>query len=426
MSYVTIYGGTKLTGEAFLQGSKNAVLPILAAGVLCRGRVTIKNCPAISDVRALLHALSFAGIKSCLCNGVLELDTSDAVPFYFGPELAGKTRGGVLLLGAFWGRFCEAGMAYPGGCVIGARPIDLHCKVFRALQAQLSEEREGVFLSGTPKGGCIRLSFPSVGATENAVLAAVCAKGRTDIFGAAREPEVAELCCFLKQAGAKIYGIGRTHIVIEGVPRLHGTEYTITGDRIVAGTYLAATAMTGGELVLRNTAGVCLKGILEVFTAAGARLYRNGDLICLTAPKRLCGISEIKTAPYPAFPTDMQSQTVAMLSGAIGVSRITETVFESRFGVVPELVKMGADVHLAGRCVHVRGKKHLHGAKVSASDLRSGAALVLAGITAEGVTQVDGYDYIARGYEGICDVLGGLGARITVNEENEIENGEMT
>lgn len=426
MSYVTIYGGTRLEGEVFLQGSKNAVLPILAAGVLCRGKVTLKNCPDISDVRALLHALSFAGVKSSLSDGVLELDASGAFPFYFGPELSGKTRGGVLLLGAFLGRFSEAGMAYPGGCVIGARPIDLHCKVFRELHAQLSEEQTGIFLKGRPKGGWVRLPFPSVGATENAVLAAVCAKGRTEIFGAAREPEVAELCRFLNRAGARIYGIGRSHIIIDGVALLHGTEYTITGDRIVAGTYLAAAAMTGGDILLRNTSGVCMKGISEVFYAAGAGLHRSGDRLRLTAPERLRGVSEIVTAPYPAFPTDMQSQTVALLSVARGESRIVETVFESRFGVVPELQKMGAEVRLDKRCVHVHGVARLHGARVTATDLRSGAALILAGIAAEGVTQVDGYDYIARGYEEICDVLGSLGARISVTEENDKENGEIT
>ena len=204
MSYVTIKGEKKLEGELFLQGSKNAVLPILAACVLCRGTVVLRNCPDISDVKELLYALSFAGVTSRLEQGRLELDTSGATPYFFGPELAGKTRGGVLLLGAFLGRFGEAGMAYPGGCVIGARPIDLHCKVFRALKAELSEDEEGVIIKGYPGGGRIRLSYPSVGATENAVLAAVCAKGRTVISGAAREPEVAELCRFLNRAGARI------------------------------------------------------------------------------------------------------------------------------------------------------------------------------------------------------------------------------
>ena len=412
MSYVTINGGTKLNGELFLQGSKNAVLPILAASVLCNGSVRLRNCPDISDVRELLYALSCAGVTSSLEEGVLELDTSGAVPYFFGPELAGKTRGGVLLIGAFLGRFSEAGMAYPGGCVIGARPIDLHCNVLRALKVVLTEDTEGVHVKGRPQGGRVFLSYPSVGATENAILAAVCGKGRTIISGAAREPEILELCRFLIRAGAKIYGEGTSRIVIDGVARLHGTEYTVTGDRIVAGTYLAAAAMSGGELLLRGTKGVCLKGISECFRAAGMKVRREDDLIFLRAPEKLFAIKEVKTAPYPAFPTDMQSPFAALLSVAEGESVIVETVFESRFGIVPELRKMGADISRDGRRMLIHGVKCLQGAEVTATDLRSGAALVLAGTAAEGETRVSGYEYIARGYEDICGALGRLGAKI--------------
>lgn len=413
MSYVTIVGGTKLEGEILLQGSKNATLPILAAGVLCDGMVRIRNCPDISDVRELLHALSFAGVRSTLYNGVLEFDASEAHPFFFGPEYAEKTRGGVLLLGAFLGRFHQAGMAYPGGCVIGARPIDLHCKVLRELQVELKEESGGVYAEGKPMGGCILLSYPSVGATENAILAAVRAEGRTEIAGAAREPEISELCFFLKKAGAKIKGIGTSRLTIDGVARLHGTEYTVTGDRIVAGTYLAAAAMTGGEVVLRKTYGVCMKGILENLRASGARIYRDKDRLILRAPKKLLPTEEIRTAPFPAFPTDMQSQMAALLSLAEGDSRICETVFESRFGVVPELQKMGADMTCDKRCIFIHGVEKLHGEEVTATDLRSGAALVLAGLAAEGETRVHGYAYIARGYEDICGDFAALGARIS-------------
>jgi len=418
MSYVTIEGGTKLEGEILLQGSKNAVLPILAAGILCNGHVILKNCPEISDVRELLYALSVAGVKSTLCDGILELDTSGVFPCFFGPELAGKTRGGILLLGAFLGRFGEAGMAHPGGCVIGARPIDLHCKVLRALSVKLTEEPDSVYVKGRPKGGRIVLSYPSVGATENGILAAVCAEGRTVIYGAATEPEVWELCRFLNKAGARIHGIGTSSIVIDGVPELHGTEYSITGDRIVAGTYLAAAAMTGGEVVLCKTRGVCIKGICEGFRAVGARIYKDSERLILKAPKKLRSVSKIVTAPYPAFPTDMQSQMTALLSVAEGDSRIYETVFESRFGVVSELKKMGANVEVKGRCIFIRGVERLHGATVSASDLRSGAALILAGIVAEGESNVYGYEYIARGYEDICGTLGTLGARIVQTGEN--------
>lgn len=410
MSYVKIEGGNQLEGEIFLQGSKNAVLPVLAASILCRGNVVLKHCPDISDVRELLYTLSFAGVKSTLKEGCLELDTTDAKPYRFGPELAGKTRGGVLLLGACWGRFHEAGMAYPGGCVIGARPIDLHCRTFRQLGAALSEESEGVQLYGTPVGGCVTLPYPSVGATENAILAAVCAKGTTMIRGAAREPEVTELCRFLNKAGARIWGMGTCRIVIEGVNGLHGTEYIVSGDRIAAGTYLAAAAISGGEVLLRGTGQVCMRGIAEYFRRMGNRVYRDRDSIVLKAPERLTAVSGIVTAPYPAFPTDMQSQTVAMLTVAKGESCVTETVFESRFGVVPELQRMGADIKRNGRSVVIRGVERLQGTSVTATDLRSGAALVLAGLAAEGETCVAGYEYIARGYEDICGVLGRLGA----------------
>lgn len=416
MSYVTIVGGNKLNGEIRLQGSKNAMLPILVAGVLCKGQIRLHNCPDISDVRELLVALSFAGVRSSLQNGSLELDTTEVRPCFFGPEFSGKTRGGVLLLGAFLGRFHEAGMAYPGGCVIGARPIDLHCRVFRDLQISITEDENGVVAMGKPQGGRIVLSYPSVGATENAILAAVCATGSTQIFGAAKEPEVSELCRFLKKAGAKIRGIGTSYIEIDGVSRLHGTEYTVTGDRIVAGTYLAATAMCGGEVVLQNTTGVRMEGILEPLEATGVQIKREANRMMVRSSQRILPLANIQTAPFPAFPTDMQSQMAALLTLAEGDSRICETVFESRFGIVPELRKMGADVVCEGNCIVIHGGGQLHGTEVHAADLRTGAALVLAGLAAEGETKVYGYEYIARGYEDICGTLRCLGARTVQSE----------
>ncbi|MDD6035207.1 MAG: UDP-N-acetylglucosamine 1-carboxyvinyltransferase [Lachnospiraceae bacterium] len=417
MSYVKIVGGKRLKGEVKLQGSKNAALPILAASVLCRGQIRIENCPDIADVHELLYALSFAGIKNELHDGRLDLDTSEAVPFSFGQEFAKKTRGGILLLGAFLGRFHEAEIAYPGGCVIGARPIDLHCSVLRALHVSLSEEKDGVYAKGRPQGDRILLSYPSVGATENAVLAAVCGKGRTELFGAATEPEVAELCRFLNKAGARIRGIGTSYLVIDGVSQLHGVHHRLSGDRIVAGTYLCAAAMTGGEVILRETDGVCLEGITNNLCAAGLRIQKENNLIAARANDRVLAVPCIRTAPFPAFPTDMQSQMVALLSVADGDSVICETVFESRFGIVPELQKMGADVINTDRYVIIHGVKHLQGRPVTATDLRGGAALVLAGLAAEGESKVCGYEYIARGYENICGSLCKLGAEIMLTEE---------
>lgn len=419
MSYISIIGGNRLSGEITLQGSKNATLPILAAAVLCDGPVELFNCPDISDVRDLLYALSFAGVKSKRTGHRLELDGAEAAPFFFGPELAGKTRGGVLLLGAFLGRFFEAGMAYPGGCVIGARPIDFHCKVLRELRVFTEEREDGVYVKGRPQGGKVVLPYPSVGATENAVLAAVRAEGTTTVYGAAREPEVVELCRFLQKAGARIGGIGSSLLRIEGVSRLRGISYTLPGDRIVAGTYLAATAMTGGDVVLRHTNGVCMKGIFECLQWAGVKVFRDSDSMRVQATGKIMPVSCIKTAPFPAFPTDMQSQMTALLTLSPGESRIYETVFESRFGIVRELRKMGADVTCEKECICIRGGRKLHGETVIATDLRTGAALVMAGLAAEGETKVSGSEFIARGYEDICGTFEGVGATIVQMEKNE-------
>lgn len=418
MSYVKIEGGSRIKGEVKLQGSKNAALPILAASVLCRGIVRLENCPEIADVRELMRALSYAGVACRLEQGVLEVDASSGKPFAFGEEMAGKTRGSVLFLGAFLGRFHEAAMAYPGGCVIGARPIDLHCKVLRALHVTVSEKEEGVFAKGKPKGGRVTLTYPSVGATENALLAAVCAEGRTELLGAAMEPEIVELCIFLQKAGARIYGIGTARLVIDGVSGLQGVTYRLSGDRIVAGTYLAAAAITGGEIVLRQTNGVCMKGITENLCAAGMKIREEKQLLFAQAGRYVLPVARLETAPFPAFPTDMQSPVAALLCKAEGESRICETVFESRFGIVPELQKLGADVTTEDCCIVIRGGKPLHGGIVNASDLRTGAALLLAGLAAEGETIVHGYSYIARGYEDICGVFRTLGMNVTQAEEH--------
>ncbi len=426
MTYATITGGNKIKGETVLQGSKNAALPMIAASVLCRGEVRLENCPDISDVRELLAVLSHTGARCELKNGVLTIDTSDAVPSSVDREQAKKTRGGVLFLGAFLGRFHEAGIAYPGGCVIGKRPIDMHCAVLQKLHVTLTETSEGVYAKGRPVGERIELPYPSVGATENAVLAAVCAKGRTELFGAATEPEVAELCRFLNNAGAKIHGIGTSYLVIDGTAALHGVSHRLTGDRIVAGTYMAAAAITGGEVVLRGTEAVCMDGILPVLQAAGTQVRREKDLLVASGNDRILAVPYVKTAPFPAFPTDMQSQILALLSRADGDSVVCETVFESRFAIIPELRKMGADVLSEGRYAVVHGVRQLYGTTVRAADLRGGAALVLAALAAEGETKVCGYEYIARGYEDMCGVLKRLGADIIQTEEQEpMKHGEL-
>ncbi len=416
MSYVTMEGGNRLEGEVLLQGSKNGTLPLLAASILCKGQVILRHCPRISDVTDLLEALSFAGVRSRWETDTLYLDTRSATPFFFEEGLARRTRGGVLFLGAFLGRFGEAAMAYPGGCVIGARPIDLHCKVFRSMQVSLEERAEGIYAKGTPSGCRITLSYPSVGATENAILAAACGKGITEIYGAAKEPEVEGLCDFINRAGGRIYGGGSNRIVVYGVKELHGAEYCVPGDRIVAGTYLCAVAMTGGEVILRCTKGMCMDGIKGWLEVAGLKLRTEQDRICLCRPRMLFPIKKLVTAPHPGFPTDMQSQMTALLSVVPGESCITETVFESRFGVVEQLCRMGARLDCDGDRVLIHGGSTLHGAEITASDLRSGAALIMAALAAEGRSVLHGYEFVARGYEGICKVFRSLGAKIIQSE----------
>jgi len=289
--------------------------------------------------------------------------------------------------------------------------------MLRKLSVELQETEEGVIAKGCPTGAKVSFPYPSVGATENAILAAVCGHGRTELTGAALEPEIAELCNFLRKAGAEIYGIGTAHLVIDGVPFLRGVTHRVSGDRIVAGTYFTGAVMTGGEVTLLKTEDVCMEGILEILHATGAGIRTGKDFICVSGTGRIRTIPYLKTAPYPGFPTDMQSQILALLSVAEGNASVYETIFESRFGVVPELCKMGADIRVEGQCVYVRGRKQLYGAKVRATDLRSGAALILAGLSAEGITRIDGYEYIKRGYENICGTLQGLGADIALFEE---------
>lgn len=425
MSYVIVEGGNRLEGEVLLQGSKNGTLPILAASVLCKGQVTLRHCPRISDVTDLLEALSLAGVKSRWEKDTLYLDAENGTPVYLEDRMAQKTRGGVLFLGAFLGRFGEASMAYPGGCVIGARPIDLHCKVFRSMQVALEERPEGVYAKGRPKGCRITLSYPSVGATENAVLAAACGEGITEIFGAAKEPEVETLCEFINRAGGCVSGGGSDRIVVKGVKHLHGTEYEIPGDRIVAGTYLCAAAMTGGEVIVNRTRGVCMAGITNWLERAGLRLFTEQDRIGCRRQGALVPIKGLVTAPHPGFPTDMQSQMIALLCAAPGESSVTEMVFESRFGVVTQLCRMGAGVKREGDRVLIRGGRLLHGASVKATDLRSGAALITAALAAEGRTILQGYEFVTRGYERICEVLGCLGAKIKQGDEI-LTQGEET
>ena len=417
MTYIRIKGGKRICGEVTLQGSKNAVLPMIAASILIRGVTVIGNCPDITDVREMLMQLQQTGARYTFYDHVLVIDCSEVFLYDGEKKEASKTRGSVLFLGAFLGRFSEARISYPGGCVIGSRPIDLHCELLRSLGVTISEQEDALYACGCPAGAELFLRSPSVGATENAILAAVCAKGRTVLHGAATEPEVSELCSFLVEAGAKISGIGTNILAIDGVESLHEVCHLLTGDRIVAGTFLCAAMVTGGQITIHGTKGVSLTGFDRTLRRVGLYCEQKENCILATGIGKLFPVDLLVTAPYPGFPTDMQSLLMAVLALADGESRLCETVFESRFKIVPELNRMGAAIEVRDRMAVIHGVPVLTGATVMAKELRGGAALLLAGLAATGETRVYGCENIARGYEAICERLCSLGAEIDQMEE---------
>ena len=419
MTYLEICGGQKLFGEITVQGSKNAALPIIAAAVLHNGEIRIRHCPNIADVKSMMEIITAAGGRAFFEQDTLVLNMANLQPFEIGPQDAVKTRASVLFLGALLGRFQETKLSYPGGCLIGARPIDLHCMVMEQLGAELLSFPDAIYAKGNLRGGEITLPFPSVGATENALLAAVLAKGQTKIMGAAREPEILSLCTFLNKAGANITMPVEGTFLVNGVTKLHDVEYTLPADRIVTGTYLAAVAATQGKITVTGMETEQLAGFLPVLAKTGVLIVSGKDFVTVTAQKKLLAVEEICTEPFPGFPTDMQSQMLSILTCAHGNSRIVESLFEARFLIVEQLKKMGACITVQERCAMVYGIEKLHGVAVQAKDLRGGAALVLAGLIAEGKTRVEGYSYIVRGYENICRDLETLGAQIRLIEERE-------
>lgn len=413
MSKLVIEGGVPLFGEIRVQGAKNAVLPILAATVITEGECVIHNCPRLRDVDKTDLVLERLG-----CSVKREKDTVKVVSDGFCSceiceDLMRAMRSSIIFLGAIITRCGRAVVSMPGGCPIGLRPIDLHLKALRELGVKI-KERHGYIdcTAQTLKGTDIHLDFPSVGATENIMLAAVCANGTTVISNAAREPEIVDLAVFLNKCGAKISGAGTSCIRIEGVKKLHGTEYTIMPDRIVAATYLAAAAATGGEIFLTDVRPNDMGAMIHVLDEMGAKLTIGTKTIHLKSPKRLNGIHMIRTMPYPGFPTDIQSPFMALTTLASGTSVFVENIFENRFQHVEELIRMGADIRVEGRSAVVRGVEKLSAAKVVARELRGGAALVIAALAAEGISEVSGTEYIDRGYENIEEYLCRCNAKI--------------
>lgn len=402
----------RLHGEVCVQGSKNAVLPILSASVLNRGETVLHGCPKIKDVFSMLDVLKCAGAKATWEEDTLMIDTSlmNPVPLI---EQAGMMRSSVMLLGSFLARFGRAVLGYPGGCRIGKRPIDLHEQALAALGVVFCEEEKHFEARCVHMEGCdIYLPYPSVGVTENILLAASGASGMTRIYGAAMEPEIVELCRFLMAMGIRIYGIGTAKLFVMGREKLQNVEFTVCTDRIVAGTYLMAGAGTGGEVVLKNVPLEHMRSTLRIVRELGAEMKRSGNDVKLTMKQRPRGITFLCTAPYPGFPTDLQSPLLAVLCKGDKKSRIEERVFENRFLIAEELRKMGADIRTEGRNAWICPTERLKGARLAAKDLRGGAALVLAALEAEGVSIVDGTETISRGYEDIVRDLKNLGAHI--------------
>ena len=416
MARYEIIGGTPLLGEVTISGAKNAAVAILPATLLVKGVCRIENVPDISDVRILLNILKGMGAKvDYEDKNTVIIDSSEVSSIHPDPVLVRKMRASYYLMGALLGRFGRADVALPGGCNFASRPIDQHIKGFWALGAEVDETEDYVALepgSNGLHGAKISLDMASVGATANIMLAAVLIPGQTVIENAAKEPHIVDLANFLNTMGAHISGAGTDTVKIRGVKALKGGSYAIIPDQIEAGTYMAAAAATGGNVLVRNVIPKHMERITTKLMEMGAKITEYDDAIRVQANTRLRNTT-VKTRPYPGFPTDMQAQLCVCMTLASGVSRLTESVYETRFfGYCTELANMGADILINGKTAIVTGKEKLYGAKVYAHDLRAGAALIIAGLAAEGTTRVENIHFVERGYEKIVEKLTALGANI--------------
>lgn len=410
-----------LNGNVNISGSKNSALPIMAATILTNGGNILKNVPNLSDIQVMKQLLECLGIrvKDEIPN-VLDIEVDCLNNFYLPYELCRKIRASVLLLGPMLAKIGNISLPMPGGCAIGNRPIDLHLKGLVAMGAEIEQINGSINAKANKlKGAKIYLDFPSVGATENLIMSATLAEGETILENVAIEPEIVDLATFLSAAGAEIQGAGTDTIKIAGVKELKAIEHTVIPDRIEAGTLMVATAMTGGNVTLNNVITSHLKPITAKLKESGVEISEELGRINIKSAGKLKAI-DIKTLPYPGFPTDMQAQFVALMSKAEGNSIAVETIFENRFLYVPELIRMGANIKIDGRSAVIEGRENLNGAKVKATDLRAGASLILAGMVSEGITNITDIYHIDRGYDGIDKKLISLGAnikRITNNEK---------
>lgn len=415
MEKLIVKGGNRLVGAVKTSGAKNAVLPIIAASILGTTPSHLDEVPMLEDVHTISEVLKCLGL-AVECSpekNVLDIDSTEITSYEAPYELVRTMRASFLVMGPLLARIGKARISMPGGCAIGARPIDIHLKGFEALGVKI-EQGHGYIEASAPeglKGTSIYFDFPSVGATENIMMAASLAEGTTILENAAEEPEIVDLANYLNKMGAKIRGAGTDTIRIEGVDKLHGADYTIIPDRIEAGTYMIAAAMTGGDVVVENVLPEHQKPLIAKLREAGAVVEEDIDKVRVIGKNQMKAVS-IKTLPYPGFPTDMQAQMMAMMVIAEGRSKVTETVFENRFMHVVELNRMGAQISTEGRSAVIDGPCKLTGCDVRATDLRAGAAMILAGLVAEGTTRIGDLHHIDRGYENIVAKLKNLGADI--------------
>ncbi|MDR1639499.1 MAG: UDP-N-acetylglucosamine 1-carboxyvinyltransferase [Clostridiales bacterium] len=415
MGVYHISGGNKLSGQLRVYGAKNAILPILASVILNAGESVIHNCPNISDTCISIKILEDIGCKVAYDGETMVVDSSVADVCSVSAELMREMRSSFIFLGGLLGRFHKVNISYPGGCELGARPIDLHLKALKQMGTEIREEHGFIICEAKRLIGThINLDLPSVGATENIMLTAALAEGETKLTNAAKEPEIEDLEAFLNGMGADVRGAGTDTIVIRGVKKLHSVEHTVMPDRIAAGTFLVAAAITGGKVLLTEARPEHLYPVTSRLIEAGCKIASEDSTVYLEAPTELRPIEFLRTRPHPGFPTDMQPQIMSLLSLAQGVSIISETVFESRSKHIAELRRMGADIIVApdGTTFIIKGVRKLHGATVESKDLRGGAALILAGLAAEGDTTVLGSKHVERGYDQIEKSLKDLGGNI--------------
>jgi len=407
-----IEGGNRLEGEIHISGSKNAALPIIAATILNGGKSILENCPNIHDVEMMFRILKELGADVKKNGKEIIIDTSNISKTEISAELMREMRSSVIIAGALIGRFKKCTFTYPGGCEIGARPINMHIDGFKQLGVDVIEERGYIdCIAKNLKATDITLDFPSVGATENIMLASCLAEGTTYIRNVAREPEIKDLQDFLNNMGANIKGAGSNTIVVTGVKKLNDVRHRVISDRIEAGTYLCMVAATKGSAELKNVNPEHLSAIIHKLKRMGVKIKTTTNNISINANNKIQATT-IKTNPYPGFPTDMQSQIASLLTTAKGTSIIVENIFENRYKYVNELIRMGANINIEGKTAIIQGVQKLYGADVETKDLRGGAALVLAGLAAEGTTTVSGINFLERGYENLIEKLSIIGAKI--------------